>query len=234
MKRLPIVFTAAVLLGVSAQAGTPASARDGSSATSTRFAVTLTAEVDTRLEYVLYGARDDGCTFTQFGRSSRMTELVSRRPTTIRARGRTRGAYVPSHVLSVRQRQRDWAGDVVTLLNCPDGRSESDASECETTATPTMTSRPTLAFARTAAGRIAWEAGAQDPMTPCGLDGTQIPPAWLDLATGRVDERALLSTRRKVVRARGQREIADKVTVAGRTVRRTRSVRWTLIFRRLA
>lgn len=225
------MFTAALLLAL---AGTPASARDGSSAASSRFAVTLTAEVDTRLEYMLPGIRDDGCTYTQFGRSSRMTELVSRRATIVRVRGRTRGTYVPSHVLSIRLRQRDSAGDVLTLLNCPDGRSESEASECEPPAAPMIASLPTLAFARTAAGRIAWEAVAQDPMTPCGLDGTQVPPAWLNVAAGRIDERALLSTRRRFVRARGQREVTDKVTIAGKTVRRTRSVRWTLTFRRLS
>jgi hypothetical protein len=231
MRRFPVVCSAAVLFGVTALAETPASARDESSATSSRFAVTLTAWVDTSLEYVQYGFRADGCTYTRFGRSSRRADLVSGR-TIIRARGGRRG-YAPSHVVSVRQRQRDVPGDVVTLINCPDGGSESEATECETTAAPATASLPTLAFARVARGKIAWEAVPQQPMTPCGLDGTQIAPASLEIATGRIDERALLSRRRKIVRARGQREVTDKVTVAGQTVRRTRSVRWTLTFRRL-
>jgi hypothetical protein len=231
MKRFSVVCSVAALFGVTALAETSASARNESSATSTRFAVTLTAWVDTSLEYVQYGIRADGCTYTRFGRSSRRVDVVSGR-TIIRARGGGRG-YAPSHVVSVRQQERDRPGDVVTLTNCPDGRSESEATECETTAVPATASLPTLAFTRVAGGRIAWEAVPQQPMTPCGLEGTQIPPAWLEIATGRIDERALLSRRRKIVRARGQREATDKVTVAGQTVRRTRSVRWTLTFRRL-
>jgi hypothetical protein len=68
----------------------------------------------------------------------------------------------------------------------------------------------------------------------CGLDEGPIP-ARLDLGTGKVDERALLASKRRRVLVSEQRRLSDLIIAvpAGTQVRRTIGIDWTLTFRRL-
>ena len=201
-----------------------------------RFAVTLNADVDTTLEYAFVDRRDDGCTYFQSGRASRLAHVMTAAPTIIRVRGGKRPAYAPSVVRSVRLRMRDYAGDVMTRVTCPDGPTSSNMRACDPfEAVITTQAIPRARFHRTTAGRIAWSRLAHPPITPCGLEDA-VGAGWLHLATGAVDERALFAARRRVVRVRGGGRVADFVipTTGGPQIRRTIWIGWTLTFRRLS
>jgi hypothetical protein len=205
------------------------------STTTERFAVTLTAELDTRLEYFLPGAREDGCSYLQLGRTYRLSEIRSASPTIVRVRRGRPTRYAPSALRSLRVTRRDYGGDVRTTTRCPDGTTFSESRECEPAAGVTSEALASLAFRATRGRRVSWSALTQPPMTPCGLEQEAVEAGWLDLATARVNERALLESRRRTVRVSAERLLADVVIPRpGATpIRRSLAVRWTLTFRRL-
>jgi hypothetical protein len=76
--------------------------------------------------------------------------------------------------------------------------------------------------------------GESRDLRPCGLDRA-ISGGWLNLVSGRIDEAALLTGRslRVVARASGARESTNAVEPTLQVTQQT-TVRWTLVFRRLA
>lgn len=197
--------------------------------------MSLTGEIDTSLEYVRVGTRDDGCDYVQIGRTWRYSRVISTSPTIIRVRSERRLRYAPSEIRSLRLRKRDYPGDVETTARCPDGSTSRVTRRCEPLQAITTETLPRLPFRRTSGGRIAWTGPARRQIALCGLEPATVDEGWLDLATGVVDERALLTSRRTIVRVRGGGRVNDFVipTPGGTQIRRTIWISWTLTFRRL-
>lgn len=215
--------------------GALATSAAGEPTTARTFAVTVTAEVRTTLDYLKSVRREAGCEFTQSNRTVRDSEVTSTRPTMIRVRGGSRATYDPSALRSLLLRRRDDAGELVRAHVCRDGRIGRESTACEPRETVTAATLSELTFRRNRSGRIALSALAQPPMIPCGLEEGGYPADRLDFATGTVDERALLASRRRSFAVNAQRQYRDEIVLApgGTWVRRTTSIRWTLRLRRL-
>lgn len=199
------------------------------------YRVRLVATAHTLVEYDKSWVQD-GCAYHREGLAMRMVDLRSRRPTAIRVRvGQHGAAYVPALVRGIAVHHRWNGGRYLTDIRCRDntGGEQKECGPLYATRRPRLAS---LAFNRTSSGGISWRKPAlaelAAPVSPCGLPEVAMDAAWLDLVPGAVDEQALAG--RALVRARGRASTRDQITEAGATIWRTRTVRWTLTFRRLS
>jgi hypothetical protein len=197
-----------------------------------RFAVTLQGTIVDRVTYERTTV-DEECTTRKSGDGGRRLSIRSLRPTTIEvARGGSAVVYRPARVVALRVAATSLEGNFVELRTCRSlppvrrsGRCERAAGAVTRMRAGFRSGRNAIVFARPRTTR--------EQVGVCGL-GQTVAGGWLHLASGRIDQDALLSGRslRIVARASGTREntIIGIPTMQG-TQRTT--IRWTLTFRRL-
>jgi hypothetical protein len=197
-----------------------------------RYAATLQGSVEDRIEYT-QSTRTDDCLIRRAG--SGRSDLVVRsvRRTLVRpldAEGRIR--YRPAFVRTVRVSGTMNVGSYTETRLCRGSPIERVQGSCEGVRFGPVTLR--VSFRRPSTNRIRFRsapAAARRGIRACGLD-RRFEGGWLDLALGRVSERAFRNGAR-VVRARGASPATAFLQTPVTEDDQRTTVAWTLTFRRL-
>ena len=223
MRLAALGFLAALLAApLAAQAAQPAA----------RFSVTLQGTIVDRLTYERTTA-DAECTTRRTGDGGRLLSIRSFRPTAVRVtRGSAGIAYRPSRIAALQVAATRLPGSYTDLRRCRSLPPERVRQSCPRAGSGLRLMRADFRRRPNAIAFTPLRSPRTD-VTACGLSQSYAG-GWLNLASGRVDRRALLSgrSRRVIVRASNTREVILAAEPALQVTDRM-TVRWTLTFRRL-